>query len=153
MVIFFLLLLTRAFIPKDIQTIIQGSEFASNIYEYVPLKEVSLYPSLLNHFEFTFAPPTLEPFGIKYNSTIINTYTSFSFLIFMAVLHLCISLLKLLFLKWNNSNSKLVKGTNWLVVKLFNFMTFGYSIKLKLMKIWRLLFINKYKLLLILFYS
>ena len=36
---FFLLLLTRAFIPNDIQAVVQGSGFVLNCYEYIPLRD------------------------------------------------------------------------------------------------------------------
>ena len=35
----FLLLLTGAFIPNDIQAVVQGSDFVLNCYEYISLRD------------------------------------------------------------------------------------------------------------------
>ena len=128
--IFFLLLLSRAFIPDDIQTIIKGSDFASNIYSYIPLKKINMYPTFLEYFEFELKNSMLESLGIKYNGTIANTFPIFVSLIPIIILHLWIYILKWVISKWahRDNPSKCTKLIKWLIEKSFNLMTFGYYI-------------------------
>ena len=121
------MLLTRAYIPIDIQTIIIGTDFASNIYEYIPLEKLNIYPNFLNKFEFSLTTNILDPFGIKYDSTIVNSYSIFACLLFMIIFHLWILLLKWIFSKCKNNC--FIKKTYNLTERLFAFMTFGYYIR------------------------
>ena len=128
--IFFLLLLSRAFIPDDIQTIIKGSDFALNIYSYIPLKMMNMYPSFLEYFEFELTNSMLESLGIKYNGTIVNTFPIFVSFIPIIMLHLWIYFLKWVISKWahRDNPSKCTRLIKWLIEKSFNLMTFGYYI-------------------------
>ena len=129
--IFLLLLLTRAYIPYDIQAIIIGTDFVSNIYEYANLRKIEIYPSMLKSFEFSLSNSSLNPFEIKYDGTLANSYSIIVFLILIAIFHLWIWLIKWLLSKLNENHrqSKLIKGVNWVAQKWFNFMTFGYYIR------------------------
>ena len=124
-----MLLLTKAFIPKDIQEIIIGSDFAVNLYEYIPLKKLDIYPRFLNGFEFSLSTSSLNSFGVDYDSTILNSYSALSCIFFMILFHLCIWILKLLFSWWRNRRGCFIKGAIWLVDLLFDIMTFGYYIR------------------------
>ena len=86
--LFLLLLLIRAFIPIDIQTIIEGFDFASYAYGYIPLKQLNIYSHLISRFEFDLDNSSLEVVGIKYCSTIANIFTIliFTFLIILFTL-------------------------------------------------------------------
>ena len=123
------MLLTRAFIPYDIQTIITGQDFASNIYGYVPLEKINIYPGFLNKFEFTLTTTMLDPFGIKYESTIVNSYPIFACFLFAIVLHLILLLLKWAFSKLKDSENIFIRFMNFLIEKTFIMMTFGYYIR------------------------
>ena len=127
--ILFLLLLTRAFVPEDIKTIITGFDFASNIYDYIPLKRFNIYPSILNVFEFNLSTSMFDPFGIKYESTIINSYPMFACLILVIIIHLCIWFLKFIFSKCKDNENCIIRWINWVLYKLFIIMTFGYYIR------------------------
>ena len=129
--LFYLLLLTRAFIPEDIQTIIKGSGFALNIYDYIPLKTMKIYPSFLYSFEFGLSNPSLDSFEIKDDSSIVNLYTIIFSFIIMIFLYLWILLIRCLIAKWSNNENRswCTKVINWVVDRIFKLMTLGYFIR------------------------
>ena len=94
--LFFLLLLTRAFIPNDIKEVIEGSDFASNIYGYIPNDSSNTYSSPISKFEFELTNSSLEPFGIKYSSTIANISTTLMWVILMMLITISVYFLRLL---------------------------------------------------------
>ena len=129
MQIFFLLLLTRAFIPEAIQIVIKGLEFASNIYEYMQIRKIKIYPSILREFEFELTNTILDPVGISSDSTIANIYSIFLSLILMLVLYICICFLKLIFSKYKESQKCCLKFCIWVIQKAYIFFTFDYFIR------------------------
>ena len=50
--LFLLLLLAKAFIPAQIQTVIQGFKFSINLFSSIPLTEIWGFLSIINSFEF-----------------------------------------------------------------------------------------------------
>ena len=129
---FFLLLLTNSYIPADIQKMITGSDFSLNIFEYIPMKKLNIYPNFLKNFEFELANPTLESFEINYGSTINNTYSFFTWLLIVIILHIFIPLFIYLLSKWTERNNRCFKVINWSLKRSFYFFTFGYYIKHKI---------------------
>ena len=127
--IFFLLFLTKAFIPDDIKEVIIGPEFALNIFEYIPFKRIGLYPSVMKSFEFNLTTSILDPFEIKYESTIANSYSIFIWMIFIIMFHFWLWILKWLLSKWKESDNCIFKVINWIVEKIFIIMTFGFYIR------------------------
>ena len=71
-VILFLLFLTGAFIPIDIETIITGLSICLNPFSYLQLKFSGNYDFVSNYFDFGLENSNLEKFGIKSDSTIVN---------------------------------------------------------------------------------
>ena len=71
----------------------------------------------------------LDPFGIQYESTIINWYPVFVFLIIMTIIHMVIWLFKVLSTKWKDSNNIIIRSIGKLFEKLFILLTFGYYIR------------------------
>ena len=128
---FFLLLITRSYIPEDIKSFITGLDYALNIYEYISLRKLGIYPSLLNDFENNSTNSLLDPLKIQYDSTVANTYTIFGFLCCMIIFHIFISILRWLQSKFlcNERWSWLSKLIKWIVEKIFNFMTFSFYIR------------------------
>ena len=74
--ILFLLFLTGAFIPKDIEIIITGLTICLNPFSYLQLKFSDNYSFVSNYFDFGLENDNLENLGIKSDSTIVNM-TSF----------------------------------------------------------------------------
>ena len=77
--IFFLLLLTRAFVPQDVKSVITGSKFFSNPMSLIPFQKFEIYQSILNQFEFELQNTKLSSLEINYDSTIANTSLIFMF--------------------------------------------------------------------------
>ena len=127
--LFFLLLLTNAYIPIDVKEIITGPKFALNIYDFIPFKKMSIYPTLLKEFEFNVTNSMMNSFGLKYESTIANSFSFFACLSIIIILHMLVIVLKCAFSKCKDSNNCIIKIMNWIIKKVFNFMTFGYYIR------------------------
>ena len=129
--VFLLLLLTRAFLSKDIRAVIEGSNFASNIYGYFSLKNLQMYPSFFNQFEFELVNLSLKPFGINYGSTLANIYPILAFTLFMIVLTFSIFIIKLIFSKCieNERWSWMIKAIFWIADRLYKILTFGFFIR------------------------
>ena len=86
--ILFLLFLTGAFIPKDIEVIITGFTICINPFSYLQLKFNGNYNFVSNYFDFELKNSSLEKLGIQSDSTIVNmTSFIFSIIIFL-FLHL-----------------------------------------------------------------
>ena len=124
-----MLVLTGAYIPEDIMTIIIGFDFASNIYGYIPFNKFGLLPSFLENFKDDTASSRLDSIGVNYVSTIANISSCIIFLLFMILLHSFTSIVRFLFLKWRDDEDWINKFSNWLVGKIFNMMTFDFYIR------------------------
>ena len=75
MQIFFLLFLTRAYIPEEVGIAIKGPSFALNPSSYLPFKKIKMYDSVLE--KFNFEQSTLFPFAVlslKSNNIIFSQY-------------------------------------------------------------------------------
>ena len=129
--LFFLLLLTRAFLSKDIRAVIEGSDFASNIYEYFPLKNLQMHPAFLNKFEFDLVNLSLESLGINYGSTLANIYPILAFTLFVIILNFSIFIIRLIFSKFRGNErwSYMIKTTFWIADRLYRILTFGFFIR------------------------
>ena len=127
--IFFLLLLTRAFIPEDVQTIIKGWDFVSNIYEYIPFRNFSISSKFLHNFEFNLTNSMIDPLKISYDSSIANTYSIILSFIATIMFYIWICLMKLWSKSWRDSQNWIIKFVSWLIMKIFIMMTFSYFIR------------------------
>ena len=83
MQIFFLLFLTGAFIPKDIESIITGLKICLNPFSYFQSNSDGNSNFVSNFFDFGLGNSNLEKLGIKSDSTIVNIY---SFILSMMII-------------------------------------------------------------------
>ena len=129
--LFFLLLLTRAYIPKDVKVWIEGSDFALNIYDYFSIYKLNINPSFLRKFEFDLTNQSLEPLGINYDSTFANTSTILFYTFLMILISLLIFFMRKLAYRCRESQrcSWGTKTLYWIVDKLFRMMVLGYFIR------------------------
>ena len=129
--LFFLLLLTRAYIPKDVQVWIEASDFASNIYEYFSIYKLNINPSFLIKFEFDLTNQSLEPLGINYDSTFANTSSVLVYTFLMIPISLLISFIRKLAYRCRESQrcSRCTKTQYWIVDRLYRMMVLGYFIR------------------------
>ena len=129
--LFFLLLLTRAYIPKDIQVLIEGFDFASNIYEYFSIYKLNIHPSFLRKFEFDLTNQSLEPLGMNYDSTFANTSSVLVYTFVMILISLLIYFMRKLAYRCRESQRCTwgAKTQYWIVDKLYRMMMLGYFIR------------------------
>ena len=129
---FFLLLLTRAYLPEDVKSVITGPTFALFPFDYIPFKRMWGFKSFLSYFDFELSNQTLDYFGIKSDSTIYNSSSFFWVLALWAAIHLFIFLLHKWLSRWaseraQNCCTKLIK---WIVTKAFVILTYHCYIRM-----------------------
>ena len=124
-------MLTRAYIPKDVQVLIEGFDFASNIYEYFSIYKLDINPSFLRKFEFDLTNQSLEPLGINYDSTFANTSSVLVYTFLMVLISLLVYFIRKLAYKCRESQrcSWGAKTQYWIVDKLYRMMVLGYFIR------------------------
>ena len=124
-------MLTRAYIPKDVQVLIEGSNFASNIYEYFSIYKLNIDPSFLRKFEFDLTNQSLEPLGINYDSTFANTSSVLVLTFLMIPISLLIYFIRKLAFRCreNQRCSWGAKTQYWIVDKLYRMMVLAYFIR------------------------
>ena len=124
-------MLTRAYIPYDVQTVIEGSDFALNIFEYFSINKLSIYSSFLRKFEFDLTNQSLEPLGINYDSTFANTSSVLFCTFLMIPITLLIYFIRKFTYKWRESQrcSWWTKSQYWIADKLYKMMMLGYFIR------------------------
>ena len=129
--IFILLLLTRAFIPDDIKSVITGPTFALNPAIYFPFDYFSVYRNFVNSFNYELSDSLLNPLGIKSDSTVYNCSSLVWFAIIWALFHLPIFLI---FRCWSRllsheNATKWTKVVKYLVTKIYRILTFAFYIR------------------------
>ena len=127
---FFLLLLTRSFIPHDIEVTITGQGFAINPSDYVPLKSIGSSRNYIEKFKFELSNTQLEPVGINSDSTIFNIYPTVITILAGAIFHLIIYMISKILMRWKlNWWSWLTKALKGILNKILNILTFGFYIR------------------------
>ena len=131
---FFLLILTRAFIPDEILTEITGSSFALNPTMYIPFKRIGIYRTFIENFNFGLSNSLLDPLGFKSDSIVYSNASSFILILIVSMTHLAIFLLNKLLLNWRADGtwSWLIKIIVRIVKKIYEVLTFGYYIRFAL---------------------
>ena len=129
--LWFLLLLTRAYIPTDVQDVITGPGFALNPYSYIPFSNIGIYNSIIKSFNFDLSNSRLELLKLKSDSTIFNILSFIGFILLIILTHLILFILSKLFSKCKVEGkwAWCVKFINWILNKLINILTFGYYIR------------------------
>jgi len=99
--LFFLFLITRAYIPKGVQTVITGPEFTVNPFQFIPISKPENTGTYVDGFNFDLNNDSLSNFQINSLSTIYNTYSFFQSLLYAIALHLVIWLMRKFVFKLN----------------------------------------------------
>ena len=128
---FLLLLLTRAFIPLDVQNVILGVKFTMNIAPYFDFYKIRFIRSISEEFDFKLSNQSLELLGIKSDSSIFNIYPVIILALLIIPIHLLILLLyKLMPTEAPEGRWKFVKRISIKFInKLFIILTFGWHIR------------------------
>lgn len=90
--LFFLIFLTKAFIPDDVVTVLQGISFGLNPYSYLPASNSKDYISAMDYFNFPLTEPILGNLQLKAQSTLYNASSFFTFVGLAIVVHLLVML-------------------------------------------------------------
>ena len=129
--IFFLLLITNAFIPDSIQRIIKGLEFTLNYPNVIPFTEITAYRSFINKFNIKLSNQSLNSLGIYSDSTFYNSNKFFILQILMGLFTAFIYFLWILLSRCREDRhcKRPILILKWWVSKVYLFMTFGYFIR------------------------
>ena len=130
--LFFLLLITGSFVPKDIETVITGVDFDLYPLNYLRIGTIGFIESFNNYFNFDLTDSRLKAMGITSDSWIINTYSFFVSLFYLFLIHwMLLLIMKILWwLKDNNKWIWIICIFNKIVSKLLIILTFGYYNKM-----------------------
>ena len=130
--ILFLLFLTGAFIPEDIEAVITGPSICLNPFSFLQLKTNANYSFASNYFNFGLENKNLEKFEIKSDSTIVNMTFFLLSIIIIWILHFWIFLTQKLLAKESKLNfwSYLLSCIHWFLQKLMELFTFALYIRI-----------------------
>ena len=93
--LFFLLLLTKAFIPESVKSVIGGANSAMmNPFEYIPFLDSKKYGEVFEKFNFPLNNPTLKPFKIKSVSTFYNSFSIMLGVFYIILFHVALFLVR-----------------------------------------------------------
>ena len=129
--LYFLLFLTRAFIPDQIKKVIIGMDFWLNPFPIIPPFDPQFYGELLNKLYFNVDNPELNNFKINSASTIYNAFSIISWLIFTAILHIIFYVLHRSSSSWRTEGrwAKLKQLLKYIFKKIFEILTFAIYIR------------------------
>ena len=128
---FFLLLLTGVYFPKDAIDAILGSKIFLFPFSYVPFIKINMLSKLSNYFQIDQNDLMLEKIGVESESTFLNIYSFSCSFLFAVIFHLIVAIVYR-WSTWLNSPKRwkfLSKIIRLAIVKLFYFLTFGYYIR------------------------
>ena len=127
--LFFLLLLTRAFIPDPVIKVIVGNDFALNPFESIAFLKTKKYGSWTYNLVFDLNNSSLEYFDMNSRSTLYNAVSFFTTLSYAVAIHILLYPLILLISKWT-SEGKLARLIKHIIKRIFDILTFSYYIRL-----------------------
>ena len=87
---FFLLLLTRAYIPDDAKLVITGLKFALNPTFYFSFSTMPAYNSVIANFNFELSNNSLSNVGVNSDSSVYNTAPFFVSLLVVIACHFAV---------------------------------------------------------------
>ena len=130
--IFFLLLLTGAFIPKDIEDIITGLKICLNPFSYFQSNSGGNSNFVSSFYDFGQGNTNLNKLGIESDSTAVNVYSFILSIFIILFLHLWIVFYKNFLIKENKSNwwNYILRAVHWILDKLMTFWTFALYIRI-----------------------
>ena len=125
------LLLTRWIISDSARAIIRSSDYALNIYDYIPISKNKLFDSMFSESKLILSTSYLKDIGITSNSSLYNTYPILIFLSYIMLLHIFLHFFISTILRLNDKGKWgfIIKIIKWAVVKLYDTLTFGFYIR------------------------
>ena len=132
--IFFFLLITGAFIPKDIETVITGLKISLNPFAYFQSNSGGNSNFVSTFFDFGLENSNLEKLGIKSDSTAVNIYSFILSMLIISALHLWIAILQRFLKKTSKSDcwEYVLTIIHSILKKLMVLFTFALYIRIML---------------------
>ena len=129
--LFFLLLLTRAYIPIDIINIIIGVKFALNFPSLLSFQNLGFYNSTIGKFKFELSYQILGLLNIQSDSSVFNISPTIIIALLMIPIHLLVVLIyKLTPTTEPEPRCRWLKRiAKWVITRLFTLLTFGWYIR------------------------
>ena len=129
--LFFLLILTRAFIPEDVKISIIGTSFIFNPFGFISYPSIKGMNPITQNFDFKLTDSLYESLSVNSDSTINNTYMFMWFMLIVALNQIIIYILYKYTSKWSTDGKcgKLMIIINKLLTKTIQILTFGYYIR------------------------
>ena len=129
--LFFLLLLTRAYIPDDVKLIIVGLKFLLNLPLYFSFNRISVFNYIFDNFNFELSNYSLSYVEVNSDSSISNTASLFIMMLIVFAINFVVLILYKLFVKYqiDLTGGWFAKTVKWIVDKLYNLLTFNYYIR------------------------
>ena len=88
--LFFLILLTRASIPLDVQNVITSAKFSLNIASYIFIPNYGFLSLTIGQFDFNLSDKTLKLLSINSYSSLFNFFPIIILIFIMILLHLLV---------------------------------------------------------------
>ena len=132
--IFFLLLITGAFIPYEIEAVITGLKICLNPFAYFQSSSGGNSNFVSTYFNFELGNNNLTKLGIKSDSTAVNIYSFILSLIIIAALHLWIALFQKFLIKKSKWDcwEYILLIVHWILRKIMVLFTFALYIRIVL---------------------
>ena len=127
--LYFLFLLTKAFIPLDVKTVITGLKITVNPLSFISTGSMESSNSINQKFQFGLSNPILDSFGIESDSTVYNVFYLFLLPFLVALTHLGIYGVQILLFRWIIRENWIAKTVKWAISKIYTILTFGYYIR------------------------
>ena len=128
----FLLLLTNAYIPIDIKTVITSSGYLLNLGALFSLVNISFNIKIIESFDLSVDNSNFQDFGLKSNSSLYNTLSLFATFIQTILFHIFLKLMKNLLDRcrpWNSAWWCPLRLTRWIIDKIVIMLTYGIYIR------------------------
>ena len=127
-----LLMITGAFIPEEVKTVITGFKILLFPSNFMLFDKINVYSSLINNFDFGLSNSLLEPIGISSDSTVFNSSSIFLWILMISLFHLVIFIFWKVSAKWRNEGRwKWFKNLMITIInKIYVILTFAYYIRL-----------------------
>ena len=118
----FLLLITEAYIPIDVQNTITGLNYVLFPYGLIPFNKNKSVNSFIQNFNFSLSNSIYEPLNLKSNSSVFNTYSLFILVFTIAFLHISALCLMKKLSDWINYSGRCSWWVNipkWIINKVY----------------------------------
>ena len=127
-----LLLLTRAFMPKDVVNFILNTSISMFVFNLTPFQNTSYFNLTEKWFDDDQSDKLLYKIGLTSGSSLINNYSFFWLLLWTVIGHLMLYIFSLIIkrVKTEGWLSWFIKGLKWSVIAILKILTFSTYIRI-----------------------